>query len=454
MKCLVFAPGIMGTGLRNDEGSVWPPTALEAVFGYKRIQDLLAKDLDPTEPIRSVGPMGVYKTLLDDISVCGYSTGDGNKRFLPFPYDWRQPNAISADKLAKLLDATFPDTIDDLSITFLGHSMGGLVMRYLLESGKYADRPWYSQITRLITMGTPHFGSSLALFRLRGTDKSVGLSGPDIKRLANEPGYSSAFELVPPTKAALTVERPMPGNLPGVMDPFDAQIASRLNMNAQNINLARDFWSVLDLGNRPKDIEYFFIVGSALKTNIRNEWINASQDPLPIERKSAGDGTVPISSACIVGIPHIFSQKKHSTIFTDRQVREYLYRILNAPANVHPQAADHRADVGASDAVGISVNQEVYDPGEEIEVIVSFNQNMTDPFENFELASIDLDTGQRILEQESINISVRLKGVSVSEFGFSITNELEPGLYELRCQRTIDDPEPTTFYIREKPNEE
>ena len=100
------------------------------------------------------------------------------------------------------------------------------------------------------------------------------------------------------------------------------------------------------------------------------------------------------------------------------------------------------------------MNQEVYDPGEEIEVIVSFNQDITDPFENFELASIDLNTGQRNQENEPIAISIRLQGVSVSVFSFSITDDLEPGLYELRSQREIDDPEPTTFFIRETTDED
>ncbi|MBE9534114.1 MAG: hypothetical protein IMF03_03870, partial [Proteobacteria bacterium] len=289
MKCLIFAPGIMGSGLRNDQGSVWPPTALEVVFGYGRIKDLLANNLEPTDVIRNIGPMGVYEALLDDISVCGYSEGNADKRFIPFPYDWRQPNATTADLLADLLDTVFSDVSQDLKITLLGHSMGGLVMRYLVESGKYSSRPWFSSIAQLITMGTPHFGASLALFRLRGTDKSVGLSGPDIKRLANAPGYSSAFELVPPKHTALTTERPLPGDLPSAKDPFDNDIATRLDMNGQNIDLARNFWSGLDIENRPDHVKYFFIVGSSMKTSIRNEWINDSQDPVHIERKSAGD---------------------------------------------------------------------------------------------------------------------------------------------------------------------
>jgi len=236
------------------------------------------------------------------------------------------------------------------------------------------------------------------------------------------------------------------------MDPFDDRIAERLSMNQENIAQARNFWSCLDLAKRPAHVAYFFIVGSAMKTNVRNEWISDAHDPVPIERKASGDGTVPIASACVAGIPHVFSQKKHGTVFTDRSVRKYLYQFLDAPADVRPQSAGEGPEVGDDEAVGISVNQEVYDPGEEIEVVISFNRDITDPRESFELTAIDLDTGQRDPDREPIYISVRLKGVSVSVFSFSITDDLDPGLYELRSQRDIDDPEPTTFYIRELSN--
>lgn len=449
MKCLVFAPGIMGSVLRNDNGYVWPPKPLEVIFGYNRVDSLLDSELIPTEPIYKVGPKGVYKALLDDISRCGYSKDNHSKRLISFAYDWRKSNTDSAEKLAHLLDVSFPSVPHGLSITLLAHSMGGLVMRYLLESGHYSTRRWFSSITRLITMGTPQFGASLALSQLRGKDGMLGLSGSDIKRIANDPSFPSTYELIPPEQSALTIQRPFkPGDLPAVMDPFDNQIANRLSMTKVSVNNAREFWSCLNLKNRPKNVEYFFVVGSSMKTNIRNEWINVSEDPDPVYQKASGDGTVPIVSSCVAGIPHIFSQKNHNEIFKDRNIREYLYQYLDASDNVHPQSAAGGFDVGDKEALGISVNQDVYDQGEEIEVIVSFNQYMTNPNENFELAPIDLKTGEKDTNRESKSINIQLRGVSVSVFSFSITDDLEPGLYEILSSRDIDDPEPTTFYIR------
>ena len=330
----------MGSSLKNDQEYVWPPTALEVIFGYKKVNDLLADDLQPIEPIEKVGPMGVYRTLIDDIRNCGYSEGSTDKRFIPFPYDWRLSNAISAKRLADLLDGSFTEVPPDLNITLLAHSMGGLVMRYLLESGHYSGRSWFSNIKRLITMGTPHYGASMALFRLQGTEKSVGLSGPDIKRLANDPRYPSTFELIPPADSALTTERPLPGNLPTGLDPFDKKIVKRLKMNKKNISQARNFWSGLNLYNRPEHVDYFFIVGSAMKTNIRNEWINPAMTLFQLNGRQQGmeqsPSPVRVSRVFLMCFPRKnIAQSSQTGIYGDTCINFWMLQLMFAP---NPQA--------------------------------------------------------------------------------------------------------------------
>ncbi len=448
MKCLVFAPGIMGSVLYNNKGQVWPPSSWEIITGYDRIEELLGDDIYPVEPIQSIWPYDVYGSLIEDIKACGYADANDNKQLILFPYDWRQSNIITANKLADILDHKFSTMNNDLQITLLGHSMGGLVMRYLLESGEFNDRKWFSNIKQLITMGTPHFGAPLALLRLGGTDSSLGLSGSDIKYMANDSRYSSTYELVSPKESALTIQHPSRGNIPTAIDPFNEQIIARLDMNLNNIAQARIFWSKLNIINRPDHINYHFIVSSAIKTYVRNEWINSTYDPKPIEQKSSGDGTVPISSACLPGITHIFSQKKHTDIFKDRQVREYLYQYLDAPASVHPQSADKISLDELPDAIGLSVNKEVYNTEEVIEVVVSFKHELSNPVVNFELIKLDSRTGTRTNDAPRA-ITIILQGVSISVFSFSIKENLLPGLYELRSTLESDDPAPTIFFVRE-----
>ncbi|MEO1368301.1 MAG: hypothetical protein AAFX50_14100, partial [Acidobacteriota bacterium] len=74
-----------------------------------------------------------------------------------------------------------------------------------------------------------------------------------------------------------------------------------------------------------------------------------------------------------------------------------------------------------------------------------------DPRESFELIKIDPETDERDPAADPIFVNARFRGITLSLFSFTIKQELEPGFYELRSGRDIDDPEPTTFYVRAAP---
>lgn len=62
--------------------------------------------------------------------------------------------------LAAVLDrlcAAWPVPVESLSL--LGHSMGGLVMRSACWYGKAAGLPWIRSLRRVVCLGTPHHGS-------------------------------------------------------------------------------------------------------------------------------------------------------------------------------------------------------------------------------------------------------------------------------------------------------
>jgi pimeloyl-ACP methyl ester carboxylesterase len=68
----------------------------------------------------------------------------------------------NGDQLANLMEEladAWPVPI--ASISFVCHSMGGLVARSALNSAIAADREWASQVRHVITLGTPHLGSPL-----------------------------------------------------------------------------------------------------------------------------------------------------------------------------------------------------------------------------------------------------------------------------------------------------
>src|SRR3712207_7538424 len=61
----------------------------------------------------------------------------------------------------------------DAEVSLVAHSMGGLISRYYLESGRFNDRPGFRAVRRLITMGTPHRGADRKSTRLNSSHANI-----------------------------------------------------------------------------------------------------------------------------------------------------------------------------------------------------------------------------------------------------------------------------------------
>ncbi len=442
MRWVVLVPGIMGSSLSLDGDEVWPPSVWDVVTGYDDIVKLMDDRVVVDDIIDKVFIKPVYHALLGDIAACGYSVNDVERRFVPFPYDWRKSNEITAVGLAACLDAASAGGLPD-DITILAHSMGGLVARRVVEGGDYVGRAWFDRIMRVITFGTPHFGAPQAVARLTGKEKVLGVSGHDIVLLASDPRYSALYELAGPHGPAFTVDVPLRGQLPKVIDRFDKRVAIPLDLNSANIDAANAFWSKLDLERRPAGVEYYFFGGAAHTTVTSCQTDGTTVDT--ITRESAGDGTVPVSSSIVPEFPHGYSRKEHMRVFEDRDVREALYRFLDAPSNVRPQSADSTEAVGKPGTVGLSVNKETYEVGEPVEIVVSYSQPVDNPTMSFGFARI-IPANPEVPEAVA-SVDITLGGQNVSNFAVTITPELEPGLYELTTSLPTDDPERTMFVV-------
>jgi len=81
------------------------------------------------------------------------------KTVFTFVYDSGLPIATNAKKLYDHLDALNSTG----SIEIVAHSMGGLVSRCMIENSSYSDVA--DRVSKLITLGTPHRGSPLAIIR-------------------------------------------------------------------------------------------------------------------------------------------------------------------------------------------------------------------------------------------------------------------------------------------------
>lgn len=449
MKALVFIPGIMGSELRRqaDGKRVWPPSLIDIITKSANVDELLEPDLEVTQPISSVaGFYSVYRSLLRDLNTCGYTVDGLERRLIAFAYDWRQSNELTAQLLSERLEQE--SNLEE--IVFLGHSMGGLIARFCLESGRFNEQPWFTKVSQLITLGTPHKGAPSALKQVSGLGANLGLSAANVQKLASDSRYPSAYQLVPPSGTSMLLGSANRHKLPTIVEPFAAAIIDQYSLNQTNVESANRFWSALNVADKPTSVNYFSFVGSSHKTLYRLDWDGRTL--LQRESRDSGDGTVPTVSCLDASIPHSFSQKKHVSIFSDRNVRTQLYKMLGAEADVKPHSAKGEVDMMSTTAMGMSTDKEEYRPQDMMEIAVSYASPQTNPRCNFQIAQVNPDDVDASMSAESMTlmgepIAARFESANVSNFKFTMAIDLPAGAYELQTSADIDDPERTFFMV-------
>ncbi|MFC4376905.1 esterase/lipase family protein [Nocardia halotolerans] len=203
---VVIVPGITGSVLAPGGQPLWSLSAAALRNGVLRTSAVLdsltlPSDLeelsdfeevafDTPEVIRGIHVwpgfwqgMG-YGALIDRLE----SAVPG--RVLCFPYDWRLPNAYTASKLRLFVEEALRRW-PGRRVTFVCHSMGGLIARYYLEvlGGR-------EHCARLITIGTPFSGAVKAVKALTGgLYPRIPNVGERVARVATT--FPSVAELLP-----------------------------------------------------------------------------------------------------------------------------------------------------------------------------------------------------------------------------------------------------------------
>src|SRR5947209_10202207 len=202
---VVFVPGIMDTSLTAPLNiqTVWPDQVAEQ---KDNAYALLTQSGIQTGYVLESITIDVYGGLVTYFVAKGYRATNSDS--LPTTsdnvlvlcgYDWRLTNASSAatvDETLRNVAATYPGA----TVWLLAHSMGGLVSRYVLESGSFPNPT--CTVAGLITIATPHLGVPLALSAITGEVNTNDLLNPEIiEELVDYPQFTSTFELLPPFAA-------------------------------------------------------------------------------------------------------------------------------------------------------------------------------------------------------------------------------------------------------------
>lgn len=186
---LYVLPGIMGSNLYAADEAIWLNYIKIATGGLRNLK------LGMNDGVKADGINGkAYKRLVDYFSNDYY--------VVPFAYDWRRSIFEAADKLNEHIENTLSQTTH--TISFIVHSMGGLVFRafaskYKEQWNKLKERP----NCRVLMLGTPNAGSYSVVRVLMGKDRSISaLAALDLtnnkKALLNQfSEYPGLLQLLP-----------------------------------------------------------------------------------------------------------------------------------------------------------------------------------------------------------------------------------------------------------------
>jgi hypothetical protein len=315
---VVFVPGITGTTLVDPTSTTlaWPNQVANLIENGQQDQivPLLERsDLTAGTPLRGFDGVVVYENLILYFGLTLDYTYVTSNEALPstagnlligYGYDWRQPNETSAAGLNTLL-GTIATTYPGANLWLVAHSMGGLVCRYLIESGEFAS-PSYT-LSGLVTMATPHLGVPLALSAITGEINPNGLLNASIiETLVDFPQFTSAFEMLPEVAFITTDQEGLACSvysqpvfnllLAAPPDGFGAPEGSFAA--AQRFAVMRNYNPTPD--GRP---DYYLVYGTDLPTVDSFLYTSSGSSPTaqlaqqtPTSADS-GDGTVPAWSA-------------------------------------------------------------------------------------------------------------------------------------------------------------
>jgi triacylglycerol esterase/lipase EstA (alpha/beta hydrolase family) len=369
-KVIVFLPGTLGSEIILGGNKIWPGSLGQFLTGFSDSD--FNKLLDPSavagDIIRSFSIVPQYSAFVDFLGKCGFQEAGNPPTLYPCAYDWRKSNRDAAKTLDAKIQRVNRDHGGDAEITLIGHSMGGLVARYYLESGDFdASRTsGFNKVANLYTLATPHLGAPIAVIKALGQDKTAFLSGKQIQMLGSNPLFPSLYELFPRRDQPViwdTNSNP----LFQAVDLFGAK-GQAAGLSAKNLQVADAFHKALS-GQAPQQTRYFFFSGTQKKTSINLTATADSGGTVRIdksERDDSGDGTVPIWSSKFGNYPSEYVGGEHSEIYKDFQLQQTLKQLLVVPGLGEP--------VETPPGVVVTVTQLVLRPGEVSQLDITLGQ--------------------------------------------------------------------------------
>ena len=343
---IIVIPGILGSELENtdDNNVIWLKKTSSSVKDLK----ILSMD-DKGNPLYSnvqakkdgYGTVqvvnGTYKEMIQKLE-----KEYGENKVHYFAYDWRMDNRYNAVKLEEYINK---DLKKAGKVTLVAHSMGGLIVSQYIANGNA------NKIDKLITIGTPYYGSPKVPYVFAtGKMLPLGLADKALKALA--PYMATAYQLLPYKNiyhymATNTVKSGLFGdklsydyvldehgyiknNLP--MKDINEQTVSP-GVKASFLKNAVDFMDGIYKSDFSiHDVDSYVIVGKEQST-IHTTLFDSNGGYVKDFEYKSGDGTVPLWSATMhdsIDEDRLFSYKdSHTGLVSNQKVIKKIIELIN-----------------------------------------------------------------------------------------------------------------------------
>ena len=260
------------------------------------------------------------------------------------PYDWRLALEDSAtDRLAPVIRKARDHWGQDVRIHLVAHSLGGLLCRYYLQSGRFQADVGFGSIKTFITFGTPHNGAPVALAGALGLHKTNFMSIAQSKELANDSRYPSLYQTFPLFSAPLIWKSMKQGKLEPITLSDSAFATGKLHLNRQNLDRATAFRRALDTAPIPRDIRTFLLIGSRFETITHFFWTGNKIDIG--ETQDGGDGTVSLEGAYLPRCQVQFTGESHVDLIGSDIARVTFQQLFDADGLAAPEIGQLKLSV-------------------------------------------------------------------------------------------------------------
>lgn len=290
----------------KDPRIIWPPNTAGMIGGHPNPDLLASNDVTPICPMYEFNaklpglgrlPIGILSPLMNELAAIVGGPNASDLRVRGFGYDWRRDLREAAGKLAQLIDREFGWNNDP--VVLVAHSTGGLVARYMLESGDHNGTA-RKRVSHLIALAVPHLGTPISLEAALGIDIIPTLKGNDIKRLTQDARFPGLYQLFPFKGTGPYVYQRLPDGSDAPLDIYKRSDAeNRLGLFWNNVVTAMEFQKKLGLAKKPKWTSYssFWSEGSPTTSDIIITSPKGAARTFETRTDMVGDGTVRVESA-------------------------------------------------------------------------------------------------------------------------------------------------------------